>query len=240
MTDFKKGLMVKGRQNDFSRDDRDQSFSRGLAVVDGKQGPDPQMAEEKMAGKMRPPKDSYLKSVSVTTVLSVFSNFDSIPERILENACKRGTRVHSACCAYSRGVYCIPPPLEWHGYFRSFQYWFDQYVTKVFFAEQRFYDEDLGFNGMPDLGVELMPGFDFNRVIIDLKTPATEYPTWRAQTAAYLHLANKQYGPNFFDGHMALRLKSDGKMAKALPYKNQVRDFTAFMSALNAWRYFKL
>jgi len=180
-----------------------------------------------------------IEMVSVTTVLKVFSDFGHIPENILETASERGIRVHSACACYLKRIYVPPLPKNYQGYFDSFVQWADMAIKEVFFIEERLEDLDLGFFGHPDMGVELWDGFEFRRPIIDIKTGQTDSPAWRAQTAAYQHLANKKYGPNFFDGHLALIPSPSGGMAKIKYYKNQVRDFTAFMSALNCHRYFK-
>ena len=51
--------------------------------------------------------------------------------------------------------------------------------------------------------------------------------------------SQKKYGENFFDGCMALQLSPKGTMAKAIVYQYSDADFAAFVSALNAYRFFK-
>lgn len=124
--------------------------------------------------------------------------------------------------------------MEFRGYFQSFKTWFDQYVDHVFFVEAEFSDPDLGFHGHPDIGARLIDG---RCVIPDYKTGAVESPTWRAQIAAYRHLANLRHGGIFLAG-MALMLRKDGRPAKGILYQDSPADFALFLSALNCWRGF--
>jgi hypothetical protein len=119
------------------------------------------------------------------------------------------------------------------GYFDSFRYWFDEYVKEVVFVEERMFNEPFGYNGKPDLGLILVDG---RPVVADLKTPAAEGSTWKGQIAAYCELARSKYGHKF-EG-LSLRLR-DGKRALANVYKYQEDDYSAFLAALTAYRYFK-
>lgn len=175
-----------------------------------------------------------MKSFSVTTVLGVFADFDVIRDEVLEAAKLRGSGVHAAAAAYASGLYVQPLPKDWQGYFDSFRRWFDLYVDEVIFVEERFHNEQFYFHGKPDLGAVLMDG---RRVVVDYKTPAAEMPTWKSQISAYCDLAEDYYGPHF-DG-MSLRLRRDGKPAKANVYDTSGNDFAAFLAALTAYRYFK-
>jgi len=159
-----------------------------------------------------------------------------IPPEVLELASERGTIVHRACAAHALNLYGPIITPDHFGYYKSFTDWFGDYVAEVYFAESELVDSELGIIGHPDIGIRLTDG---RRLIVDLKTPAVEAPTWKAQTAGYVHLANRRYGPCFFEGGMALRLKKDGGKAKATVYKNTPADFALFLSALNCWRGFK-
>lgn len=175
-----------------------------------------------------------MKSFSVTTVLGAFADFDKIRPDVLEAAQLRGSGVHTRCAAYGGGFYVQPLPLEWQGYFDSFRRWFDLYVDEVIFVEERFHNHQFFYNGKADLGAVLMDG---RRVVVDYKTPAAEYPTWKSQIAAYCELAEQVYPPGF-EG-MSLRLRRDGKPARATVYDSSGNDYAAFLSALAAYRYFK-
>ena len=175
-----------------------------------------------------------MKSFSVTTVLGAFADFDMIRPDVLEAAKLRGSGVHAAAAAYAAGLYVRPLPVDWQGYFDSFRRWFDLYVAEVIFVEERFQNHQFFYSGKPDLGAVLMDG---RRVVVDYKTPAAEYPTWKSQISAYCDLAEDVYPPHF-DG-MSLRLRRDGKPARANVYDSSGNDYAAFLSALAAYRYFK-
>lgn len=182
-----------------------------------------------------------MKMISVTRALNPFSDFSKIPPDILNYASDRGSRVHAACAEYALdhllGVDSILT-YDWDvsPFFDSFKRWFDDYVQQVFFVEEEFADPTLGFFGHPDLGVELIDG---RKVVPDLKTPATESPTWKAQLAAYIHLVNQspKYGGGFSCG-FALQLHREGRLAIAREYNYFEGDFAAFLSSLNSVRYF--
>ena len=171
---------------------------------------------------------------SVTKVLGNYVDFSAIPDQILHRACQRGTAVHSACAALAVGAY-VPVPTHLSGYVVSFKNWFESFVAKTLVIEQRFYDHALGYDGQPDFVFEMITG-TIN--LVDIKTPVTESKTWCAQLAAYKVLVEDNL-PIKIDRCMALQLRENGSEAKAIPYDYTVDDFTAFLSALNADRYFK-
>ena len=177
-----------------------------------------------------------MKPYSVTQVLNPFADFSGIPEWKLEAAKVRGKKVHAACGSYALGVWVAPLLEEYQGYYESFLGWFDNFVDTVFFVELRLVCDMYHFTGRIDLAVRLI---DQKDMVIDLKTPLAESPTWKGQLAAYLHLANTQEGGNY-DGCMSLQLSPHGRPAKAIVYQYSDNDFAAFLSALNAYRYFKI
>ena len=187
-----------------------------------------------------------MKYYSVTEVLSPYFLLD-VPkeqrhyiERHLEVAKERGKKVHAACGSYALGIWVAPLPAEWQGYFDSFKTWFDNFVDRVFFVEKRFQCDKFFFKGRVDLGVRLIDG---REIVVDLKTPLQESPTWKSQLAAYRHLShvNNMYciAPRSVNGCMSLKLDPGGASAKAIVYQYSDDDFAAFLSALNAFRYFK-
>ena len=172
--------------------------------------------------------------ISVTQALSPFSDFSGINPEVLQRAAERGSRVHRACAAYASGFPALGLHDEDHGYFHSFVGWFDRYVNKVLMVEKRL-ASPLGYTGMLDLACRLIDG---RIVVVDYKTPALESPTWKAQIAAYCELAKLVYSNIEFEG-MALVLNKEGKPAKGIVYQYQADDFAAFLSCLNAYRFFK-
>ena len=186
-----------------------------------------------------------MKIYTSTEVLGKYSGFDggAIPDHILRFACYRGSMVHVACANYAMGIFPVIDA-AFLGYLESFKAWFDKYVDRVFFVEKRFVNKILGYSGQPDFGFQLK---DSRCLIIDIKTPIAENVTWKAQIASYVELANDGFKSKFsgidirssgFIGGMCLQLNKDGKAAKAIVYDYHSEDFAAFLSALNAHRYF--
>jgi hypothetical protein len=175
-----------------------------------------------------------MKMLSVTTVLSPFSDFSKVPPERLEYAKNRGTSTHSACAAYALGL----PVFLSNGadpYFESFKNWADKYVKKFLFVEAEFSDPTTyGIVGHLDAVVELIDG---RTVVPDYKTPATESPCWKSQISTYCHLAAPVLG--LMPDGMALMLDGKGKAARGKFYQYQAADFANFLAALQAWRAFK-
>ena len=171
---------------------------------------------------------------SVTEVMRPFIDFSMIPDDVLEYASERGSAVHQICASIAQGLWVTNILEEYSGYIKSFHLWFDSQVQSVIQVEQRLYDNDFGFNGKPDF-IGILKSNEI--VLIDWKTPVALQKTWQAQLAAYQHLARK----NGFAIQSAgsLRLNPDGKVPKMKWYENSVRDFNAFLNALNAFNFFK-
>lgn len=188
-----------------------------------------------------------LKQFSVTTVLGIFTAWHKIPSHVLKMAIDRGNAVHAAAHAYQSNIFYSLPE-DYQGYFMSFLKWFERHVETVYFTEKRFSDPALGFNGKPDLGVKLKVALFQSAVkpagyqypVVDLKTGQVEGKTWRGQGAAYMHLTNLE--ETKFDCTIFLQLNPQGGWPKVLHYSGvdtYAADFAAFLSALNAYRYFK-
>ena len=125
--------------------------------------------------------------VKVTRVLGPFSGLGKIPAHILDNAARRGTRVHLACDALvlPRSPGYISENPDDDGYVMSFMKW---YENKKFIPKPpRFFCDDLMLTGECDMIYEDERGL----VLVDLKTPATESKTWPLQGSAYSYLAKK-------------------------------------------------
>ena len=172
-----------------------------------------------------------MKFYSVTEVLSPFIDFSQVPESRLEAARIRGTGVHRVCLLYAQGLWPVVPS-EYEGYFESFKKWWLTVVdlTLPIEVEPELKDEEFGYLGHPDLILNIK-GEKFHSVW-DLKTPTTHYPTWKAQLAAYRHLAP---GSNRAGSIM---LDANGRKPKVKEYQDDARDFAAFLAALTAIRYF--
>lgn len=147
----------------------------------------------------------------------------------------KGTIVHNYTANYALGLWSPPLPSEYLGYGLSFKNWFDKYVGRVILVETRFYDKELGFSGQLDLVHTLKDSEEI--IITDYKSSAqVGSPVHRGQLAGYLHLVNK----NGINAKRAgdLKLKADGGTASWVPVPLDGHALNAFLSALNAERYF--
>lgn len=172
---------------------------------------------------------------SVTTVLGPYADFSGIPAATLAQAADRGSRVHAYCAAIAQGLW-LPDEIDQdcQGFVASFQKWFGM-VVEVLQVERRLADPSLGFDGQPDLIVRIQG--DELPALVDIKTPATKNRLWAAQLSAYKHLAKRN---GFEVGRIfSLRLRQDGGWPKADEYHDDQRHFAAFLSALNAFRWFR-
>ncbi len=172
---------------------------------------------------------------SVTEVLGVFADFSQVPEDVLAHAAARGTRVHAACAAILEGLWAPPPEPEWAGYVESFRAWLPV-VAEVVLVEAELVDEAIGYCGHPDLICRLRG--DRGLTVVDLKTPAVKSKLWAAQLAAYKRLAEAN-GHAPIDRVGTLRLKANGSPPIFDEFQHSERDFAAFLSALNAYRWFR-
>jgi hypothetical protein len=169
------------------------------------------------------------------SVTQVFGHYlADVPQKLLEYAGDRGTRVHRFCTSYAINAF-MPGGVDddCKGYFLSFQEWFHGHVKQVLWVEKEFVDHDFGFAGHPDLGLELKDG---RRTIVDLKTPRKFERVWAGQLAAYRHLAEKN--GEKFDPVGSLRLNPYGGPAIMKWYQDSPRDLAAFVNLLTGYKYF--
>ena len=173
--------------------------------------------------------------IRVSDVLRPYQDWSAVPDRYMEPALERGSFVHLWCRNYALKIWTPVSLDQYRGYIESFRGWFDRYVQKVFFVEQEFKDEDLGFSGRPDIGC-LLRG-ETEGLLPDYKTSTTNQRWWIGQSAAYLHLVKKAGFPISRAG--SLKLNPDGRAAKFIPCDVPNEAFAAFLSGLNALRYFR-
>lgn len=172
---------------------------------------------------------------SVTQITAPYFNVKGkIPQWRIEGAVVRGNDVHKFCTTTALKEWA-PKPILYEGYCDSFLWWFEECVEEVLLVEQRLDDRVLGFFGHPDL-IARLKGNSWP-CVVDLKTPKTRSKLWRAQIAAYTHLAVKNgYGPILAPGG-SLRLQEDGRPPRFDLYDYQAQDLAAFISLLNWTRW---
>lgn len=155
------------------------------------------------------------KHFRVTEVLEPFVDFSMIPPQVLENASRRGNRVHDLCEDYVKTGETFCPVLSDKPYLESFMKWFDSRVEVYYFAEHRITSDSARLTGQIDLLVK-MKGDAEGATLVDIKTCAQEAVSWKLQTAAYQWLCEEELkcvvirrgslllnknggGPNFFE-----------------------------------------
>ena len=188
--------------------------------------------------------DFYMKEqiqksnyVRVSEALNIYADFSKVKPNVLYFATERGTKVHALCAAHAQDVWIPEIPEYCKGYFDSFTGWFDKHVVRVFYVEERFYNNDYFYTGRPDLIVEMRSE---GIVLIDNKTPqGKEFEhLWRGAIAAYINLELEIPNLSSWKGG-SLQLDPRGKNARMKWYDESAKDFAQFLHALSAYRFFK-
>jgi hypothetical protein len=109
---------------------------------------------------------------------------NSINPWVLQNAADRGTRVHEAINAHTKGEFFpLSDPHEM-GYLRSFHRWEKEVGLKTIHSEMRLFYEPMNLTGCVDMIAEL--GTDGKHQIVDFKCTASEdVKKWPLQAALY-------------------------------------------------------
>lgn len=110
----------------------------------------------------------------------------AIPIETLANASIRGTRIHSYCSSYLKGLWIPDVEEEYQPYFNAFTDWADANVIKTLHQNIRLYDDEKRFTGEFDV-IALLNGWD-GPVLIDIKTSSAKSRSWPVQLAAYKKL----------------------------------------------------
>ena len=180
---------------------------------------------------MRTPRHEY---PSVTEILEPYINFDMVPKAILEAAKARGSAVHAICAGYAQYGMAVNVPKQYIGYLNSFRYLFNG-IQEIVIVEKRIVNHVLRVTGQPDL-VVVLKGESLPRVI-DLKTPAAAYKTWRTQAAAYKFLVEHEL-EILTDVPAHVRLMEDGSKPKVSWIDNHAEELERFMSALTLFHHY--
>lgn len=180
--------------------------------------------------------------LSVTQVIPKPKGLAQVHPDVLDAACERGKKAHSALHTYLYSLkenkpLFIPVAPEIEPYFQSGKHWIDLYIKKIIFIEQEFIHPLYKYVGHPDL-VAILKG-DKLPCVADFKTPIQyQEKEWSAQLSAYknaIKASEKIEIGNLF----SVRLKANGKR----PLVNQVTEeklaFQGFLNALGAHRYFR-
>ncbi len=172
--------------------------------------------------------------LSVTQVIP--SDFSMVDPDVLDIACERGKIFHRAMMNYANGVWVAKLPNNVQLYFDSGRRWFDKYVDKVIFVEKEFVHSKYKYVMHPDL-VAIIVG-NILPSVIDYKTPAAYFEKqWSAQLAAY-YFGIEESEKIELDGAISMRVKKDGRDAKANHVKNLNESFNCFLMAFGSFKCF--
>jgi len=168
--------------------------------------------------------------IRVTEVLYPFSGLQQVPPDVLENAGRRGTKVHQICEGIASGLGEFNVDEETAPYVESFKQWWDTGV-KVVSMEERFWDDELEITGQCDFIIEDERGLG----IVDLKTSAKVSKTWEAQGNAYAMMAIAAGYPIKFI--LFVHLSKVGKPPKLIEYPVRIPFFLAILTTFKHFFY---
>lgn len=172
---------------------------------------------------------------SVTDILGLLQNFDSIPWATLERARQRGERVHAMVNAYNRGAFDAGAdyPDDVACYLDGWDAFMRETGAVVVASEQPVYHPGLRYAGKPDSVLSWKGG---RLLIPDVKATWDVPPTVGAQTAAYAEAYRAQHNLRASQriDRGCVHLTRDG-------YEFHPRadsaDWSLFVSTLNVYRW---
>lgn len=181
---------------------------------------DAEKHEYRWAGKLLP---------SVTQVLAIVNDFDSIPRAILENARARGERLHAAINLFNRDDLDFASlddetrddVYAWARFLRESS-------AVVIASEQPVFHERLGFAGTPDVVLQ----WGSRIVIPDVKASFAVPRTVGPQTAAYAEAYGEMRGRR--PERYCIHIKAGNYTAHK---RNDPADWSVFLSCLNVYRF---
>jgi hypothetical protein len=167
---------------------------------------------------------------SVTDVLGLLHNFDSIPWAVLENARQRGERVHAAINAYNRGVEDVADELA-RPFVQQWAQFLEDTGAVVIQSEQPLYHKTLRYAGTPDCVLS----WKGDRLLLpDVKATWEVPPTVGAQTAAYAEAYKSLQTRRVRLDRACVHLTAD---SYKLHPRNDSADWSLFVSTLNVYRF---
>lgn len=181
---------------------------------------DAEKHEYRLGGKLLP---------SVTQILSIVNDFDSIPRAILENARDRGERLHAAINLFNRDDLDFDSlDNETSDDVHAWARFLRESGAIVIASEQPVVHDTLGYAGTPD--VVLQWG---NRIVIpDVKASYAVPRTVGPQTAGYAEAYRATHGRR--PERYCIHIKGGNYTAHR---RNDPADWSVFLSCLNVYRF---
>lgn len=173
--------------------------------------------------------------ISVTEVLQPYSKLHMLDPNVVARAADRGSRAHKWCTMYALHLLFTDVDEDCKGYVEAFKPWCDNYLDKIILEPVRINSPEHRLSGEFDLFAKLK-GSD-STVLIDIKTPASESPSWQLQTAGYKLLLEEEKGV-MVDRRLILQLPKHGGKVKVIEHCEHEKDEALFLNALKLWRHF--
>lgn len=170
---------------------------------------------------------------SVTQVLDMLTDLDTIPRAKLKYAAERGDAVHFACELHDQGDLdwstlddeLVPYVEGWIKFLRQTGFQHDKIEHRMFHPAMRF------------AGTLDRTGILYDKpTVLDIKAVVKTYPTTGPQVAAYEALlkATEPDGPKSYERY-AVQLCKDGTYR--LHHYEDRADYSVFVSALTLWKW---
>jgi hypothetical protein len=187
-------------------------------------------------------KEDYIR---VTEILSPFTGYTSVPDKIMAPYQRRGTLAHLACNEFIRKgdewLWSLRIPHQETGalcemtseemtlivpYVDSFSKWWDP-NWDVIEMNRRYYEDDLELTGEVDLIVQIGD----ENVLIDIKTSKKPNLTWQYQLSAYKKMI-QEIGIDYL---LVVQIFQDGSEPIAHEYEY---DFHTFKKCYDLYHIF--
>lgn len=174
-------------------------------------------------------RDEYARVSAVISRPEIYARIDPA---ILANKQRIGTNVHEAIEAHYSGI-PLPLEIDEEGYFESWKKWSEENSYEPVFFEERFYDDELKVQGMPDCILSV----EGKNVLVDWKTSASpQKDSWRVQGEFYRHLL-KVNDIETIDEMWFVQLKKDGKKPKVHMLKGGLSVWSTCLAFLRVYNY---
>ena len=158
---------------------------------------------------------------SVTTILKPLSDYDGIPQEVLDYAAARGTAVHRACEIFNNGEeFAAPLDSVIEPYFSAWRKFFQEHNMKITASEQRLHHPTFKYAGSFDALADI----NGEEWLLDIKCTSKLMPSVGPQLAAYQELLGRKVR------RAAVQLKKDGTYSFQ-EYKNK-SDLPVFFACL--------
>lgn len=171
----------------------------------------------------------------ISSISSAFTPFGDIPRETLENAGRRGDRVHDIIFNILNDIVVPQEMYEWNGkplqgYIDSFNRFWDKLERPIILMqEDRLYEDKLMITGKMDLLIH----HKGETILLDWKTSNAISTSWDIQSGGYHELLDNGYSeenpgwvrPDKIDTIIFVHLNKDGKFPKQVDLSYSKQEF---------------